>query len=338
MLDFFSFMKTKARIIGTGVYLPKKVLTNADLEKIVETSDEWIVSRTGMKERRIAADDEFSSTMGAEAAKEAIENAGLSVEDIDLIIVATSTPDYFFPSTAALIQKQINARNIPSFDLQAACTGFLYGLEMAKAHIEAGLSKNVLLIATEKLSSMVNYKDRRTCVLFGDGAAAAVISNQGAGLFINEVCLGADGGEADLLKIPGGGSRQPTTQQTLDEDKHFIEMQGKEVFKHAVRRMESATKECLAKAGLEEKDLSYLIPHQANERIIDAMAKRFEIEKEKVMKTVHKYGNTSASGVAIALHEMLGEKDVQNKEHILLVAFGAGFTWGAALLTKDDHE
>ncbi len=331
-------MKQTARIIGMGAYLPSRVLTNADLEKMVDTTEDWIVSRTGMKERRIAADDEFTSTMGVRAAQEALASAGLSADGIDLIIVATSTSDYVFPSTAALIQSALGARNIPAFDLQAACTGFLYGLEMAKAYIESNLYQTVLLVASEKLSSIVNYQDRRTCVLFGDGAAAAVISHKGKGLAIKEVCLGSDGEQADLLMIPAGGSRQPASEETVKEQKHFILMQGQEVFKHAVRRMESSAKACLEKAHLEESDIKWLIPHQANERIIDAMAKRFDISSDRVIKTVHKYGNTSASGLAIALCEMLKEQDVKDKDTLMLVAFGAGFTWGAAILTKESHD
>lgn len=327
-------MERRAYIIGTGSYLPKRVLTNQDLEKIVETSDEWIVSRTGMKERRIAAEDEYTSDMGAQAAREAMRAAGVTVEQIDMIIVATSTPDYLFPSTAALIQAQLKARHVPCFDLQAACTGFLYGLASAKAFIESGVCRTVLLIASEKLSSVVNYKDRRTCVLFGDGAAAAVISCEGSGLAIQEICLGADGEVAQLLTLKGGGSRHPASQDTLEKEMHFISMEGQEVFKHAVRRMELGAKECLEKAQMTTDDIDWLIPHQANERIIDAIAKRFDIENDKVFKTVHKYGNTSASGVAIALDELIKEGHVHQGQHLLLVAFGAGFTWGAAILTQ----
>lgn len=326
----------KARIIGTGSFLPEKVLTNADLEKMVETSDEWIVSRTGMRERRIAGPSEFTSTMGLEAARRALQEAKLPVEKIDLIIVATITPDYAFPSTAALIQRELHAFQAAAFDYQAACTGFLYGLSLAKGYVEAGMYKNILLIASEKLSSIVNYKDRNTCVLFGDGAAAAVISDSGAGFAIREVCLGADGQLAELLIQPAGGCRAPASCETVAAEKHFISMEGKEVFKHAVRRMESAARECIEKAALKEEQINWLIPHQANERIIDAIAKRFNISEAKVYKTVHKYGNTSASACAIALDELLKEKTVSVGENMLLVAFGAGFTWGASIITKID--
>lgn len=328
----------KARIIGTGSYLPERVLSNQDLEKMVETSDEWITSRVGMKERRIARADEFASDMGAEAAKKALQAAGKTAQEIDLIMVATCTPDFMFPSTAALIQKSLQAPQAAAFDFSAACTGYLYGFSIAKGFIEAGLYQNILLIASEKLSSIVNYKDRNTCVLFGDGAAAAVISNQGNGLVIQEVCLGADGEVAELLMLPAGGCRRPASLETVQGGQHYLFMEGKEVFKHAVRRMESAAKECLIKAKMSEEAIDWLIPHQANERIIDAVAKRFGIGSEKVFKTVHKYGNTSASAVAIALDELICQKEIKQGDNMLLVAFGAGFTWGASILTKVMNE
>lgn len=327
-------MKKKARITGTGSYLPERILSNHDLEKMVETSDEWIVTRTGMKERRIARENEFTSDMGVEAALKALASSGKKIEEIDLILVATLTPDYMFPSTATLIQSALKAPHAAAFDFQAACTGFLYGLSIAKGFIEAGLYKNILLIASEKLSSIVNYKDRNTCVLFGDGAAAVVVSAEGEGFEIKEVCLGADGELAQLLILPAGGCRHPASHDTVDKGLHYISMEGKEVFKHAVRRMESAAKECMDKAQIPENDIGWLVPHQANERIIDAIAKRFSIAEERVFKTVHKYGNTSASAVAIALHELIQEKEMSVGENILLVAFGAGFTWGASILTK----
>jgi 3-oxoacyl-[acyl-carrier-protein] synthase-3 len=325
----------KARILGTGSYLPERILSNLDLERMVETSDEWITSRVGMKERRIAASNEFASDMGVHAARKALEAAGKTPQEIDLILVATSTPDFIFPSTATLIQRLLQAGQAAAFDFQAACTGFLYGLSIAKGYIEAGLYRNILLIASEKLSSIVNYKDRNTCVLFGDGAAAAIISDQGEGYSIKEVCLGADGEVAELLMLPAGGCRKPASLETIKNCEHFISMEGKEVFKHAVRRMESAAKECLIKAQMSEDAIDWLVPHQANERIIDAVAKRFGIAEEKVFKTVHKYGNTSASAIAIALDELIRQKEINQGDSLLLVAFGAGFTWGASILSKD---
>lgn len=288
-----------------------------------------------MKERRIAASDEFTSDMGAAAARKALEKAQLKAEDVDLIMVATCTPDYLFPSTAAMIQSLLKAEKAAAFDFQAACTGFIYGLSIAKAYIESGFYKNILVIGSEKLSSIVDYRDRNTCVLFGDGAAAAVVSGEGKGFEIRESCLGADGEVAKLLMLPAGGCRNPATMETVTAGKHFLTMEGKEVFKHAVRRMESAAKGCLEKANLPESAIDWLIPHQANKRIIDAIAKRFSIDDERVYKTVEKYGNTSASTIAIALDELISEKTINPGENILLVAFGAGFTWGATLLTKE---
>ena len=264
-----------AKIIGTGAYLPERVLTNRDLEQMVETSNEWIVTRTGIEERRIARADEYPSTMGVEAAKRALADANIAPEQVDLILVATLTPDYIFPSTACLIQHAIGAKRAAAFDLQAACSGYLYALSMAKAFVETGAYCNVLVIASEKLSSITNYKDRSTCVLFGDGAAACVISAQGEGLAIEAIQLGADGEQANLLMMPAGGSRNPPSVETLAQELHFIKMAGNEVFKHAVRRMESACKDCLDRIGLVEEDVSWLIPHQANLRIIDAIANRF---------------------------------------------------------------
>lgn len=328
----------RARIIGLGSYLPKRILTNQELEQMVETSDEWIVSRTGMRERRIAANDEFTSDMGVQAAEQALAAAKIPAEKIEMIIVATMSPDYISPSTASLIQAKINANQSAAMDLQAACTGFIYALSMAKAFIEAGFYRYVLIIAAEKMSAFIDYKDRSTCVLFGDGAAAAVIASKGSGFSIDTTCLGSDGQLAELIKIPAGGSRHPASETTVKERLHFFKMAGSEVFKHAVRRMGAASRECLEKAGLEEKDLSWLVPHQANERIIDAIAKNFNIPHDKVYKTVHKYGNTSASSLGIALHELTMNHSFKNNEHLLLTAFGGGLTWGSAILTKIDEE
>lgn len=329
-------MNLTAKIRGTGSYLPERILTNRHLEEMVETTDEWIVSRTGMKERRIARPDEFTSHMGAAAALIAIENAGLKVDEIDFILVATLTPDYLFPSTACLIQQMIGAKKAASLDIQAACTGYLYALSLAKAFIESGAYKNILVVAAEKLSSITNYKDRSTCVLFGDGAAACVVSSEGAGLAIQSIQLGSDGEQADLLSMPAGGCRLPASAETLAGDLHYIRMAGNEVFKHAVRRMEAACKECLDAAQVEELEISWVVPHQANIRIIDAIAKRFKhLPPERVYKTVQKYGNTSASSIGIALHELRQEHALQPGERILLTAFGAGLTWGAALLKAE---
>ena len=326
-------MIAKAKIIGTGSYLPERILSNQDLEKMVETSDEWIVSRTEMKERRLAREDEYTSDMGASAARAALQDASLTPDQIDFIIVATITPDFVFPSTACLIQQKIGAKRAAGVDIQAACTGFLYALSMAKSFVEMGVYKNILIVASEKLSTVTNYKDRSTCILFGDGASACIVSAEGKGLAIECVKLGSDGELANLLMMPAGGSRNPASAETVANGMHYITMAGNEVFKHAVRRMESACKDCLDVAGSSEQEITYLIPHQANMRIIDAIAKRFEhLPPERIFKTVQKYGNTAASSVGIALDEMLHEHEMQPKDQILLTAFGGGLTWGAALL------
>ena len=323
-----------ARIVGLGSYLPKRILTNQDLEKLVDTNDEWIFSRTGMRERRIAAADEFPSDMGAKAARQALQSAGMNADSVEMILVATMSPDYISPSTANLIQAKLQANQAASMDIQAACTGFLYGLSLAKAYVESDIYRSVLVVATEKMSAFLDYQDRSTCILFGDGAGAAVVASEGEGWQIDTLCLGSDGEAADLVKIPAGGSRYPASRETVDQRLHYFQMNGNEVFKHAVRRMSAASRQCLEKAGLEETDVSWLIPHQANKRIIDAIAKQFNIPEAKVYQTVHKYGNTSASSIAIALHELVQEHPFRNGEHLLLTAFGGGLTWRASILTK----
>lgn len=324
----------RARIIGLGSYLPKKVLSNSDLEKMVETSDEWIVSRTGMKERRIASDEETTSFMAIEASKKALDKAGVKATELDLVLVATMTADYICPATACLVQSELGADKAAAMDMYAACTGFLYGLSQAKAYIESGMYRKVLVIAAEKVSTFIDYTDRNTCVLFGDGAAAAVVTDEGKGLAVENVNLGSDGSLSELIIIPAGGSKNPPTAETVAARKHYLQMSGKEVFKHAVRRMGAAATKCIEDAGLTEDQISWLVPHQANMRIIDAMAKHVNFSNERVFKTVHKYGNTSASSVAIALDELVAEAEIPVGERILLVAFGGGLTWGAAVLTQ----
>lgn len=324
----------KARIVGLGSYLPERVLSNQDLEKLVDTSDEWIVTRTGMRERHIAEAGEFTSTMAAEAGRRALADAKLTIEDVDAIIVATMTPDYISPSTAALVQPLLGAKEIPVLDLSAACTGFVYSLAMAKALVDSGMYRTLLVIGAEKMSAFMDYTDRNTCVLFGDGASAVVVTNRGAGLCIEAVNLGADGELADLIIIPGGGSRHPATAETIAEGKHFFKMNGREVFKHAVRRGVSASKQCLQQAGLRESDLAWVVPHQANIRILDAIGKALELPEDRVFATIEKTGNTSAASVGIALDQLVKTHSIAEGEHLLLVAFGGGFTWGAAILTK----
>lgn len=326
--------KYKAHIIGIGSYLPDQILTNADLEKMVDTSDEWIISRTGIEQRRIAHKNEFPSDMGAVAAERALINANKKSEDLDLIIVATMSPDYITPSTANVIQGKLGASQAAALDIQAACSGFLFALSMAKAYVESGLYKVVLVIATEKMSAFIDYSDRNTCVLFGDGASACIVSAEEHGLQIDNVSLGTDGTLADLVMIPGGGARHPTNKETIENRLHYFRMNGKEVFKHAIRRMNSAAEECLKRSNVTQDEICWLVPHQANKRIIDALTKSFALPEEKVFKTVHKYGNTSASSIGIALDELLHQQKVQKGEKLLLLAFGGGLTWGASLLTK----
>jgi 3-oxoacyl-[acyl-carrier-protein] synthase-3 len=328
--------KKTARVIGMGSYLPERVLSNHDLEKMVDTDDEWIASRTGIKERRIAGENEFTSTMGLRAAERAIKNAKINVDQIQMVIVATMSSDTLCPGTAVLIQQQLKISHIPAFDLQAACSGYLYALSLAKAYIEAGMYQHILVVAAEKMSAFVDYTDRNTCILFGDGASASIVAAEGNGLLIDTINLGADGDLSELIYIPAGGSRLPASHATVDTRQHFIKLAGKEVFKHAVRRMTHAAKEVLALAGISENEVKWLIPHQANERIMDAIAKNFEIAPEKVFKTIQKYGNTSASSIAIALDELQQQHALTQGDHLLLVAFGAGLTWGAAVLTQTD--
>ncbi len=323
-----------AVITAIAAYLPEKVLSNSDLEKMVETSDEWIVTRTGIKERRLAHDEEFTSCMGANAATKCLAKAKLDPSEVDAIICATMTPDHLTPSTAALIQSKLGAKNACCIDIQAACSGFLYALSIAKGWVESKMFKNVLIIASEKNSAFVDYQDRNTCILFGDGSGACLVQPAGSGYEVNHICLGADGCESDLISIPAGGSRKPATSDTHTSREHFMKMSGKEVFKHAVRRMEMSAKECLDAAGVAEDDISWLIPHQANIRIIEAISKRFNIPWERTLRTIHKYGNTSASTIPIALAELDEEQRPNKGEHLLLTAFGAGLTWGSSLLTK----
>lgn len=329
-------MKIKARITGLASYLPTKVLSNFDLEKMVDTSDEWITSRTGIKERRIAGEEEFSSTMGTHAAKEALKKANLTADSIDMVLVATMTSDYISPSTAALIQTALGAKRAAACDIQAACTGFIYAISMAKAYVESGMYQNVLVVASEKMSSFIDYKDRNTCVLFGDGAVAAVVCNDGSGLLIDYVCLGSDGSLAELLMIPAGGSKTPATEETIAKGLHYLKMNGKELFKHAVRRMGAASIDALAKTNLSKDQIDWLVPHQANLRIIDAIKTNLQFPDEKIYKTLHKFGNTSGSSVGIALDCLIEEKGLLDGQRALLVAFGAGLTWGALILTKKE--
>ncbi len=318
-------------ILGTGSYLPSRVLSNFDLEKMVETSDEWIRTRTGIRERRLAAGGEFTSDMAVAAARRALEASGTRPEDLDMIVNATITPDMPWPSTACLIQEKLGAAKAFAFDVSAACSGFLYGLTTAHNFILSGTASRALVLGAEKLSSIIDWKDRNTCVLFGDGAGAAVLGPSERRRVLS-VHLGSDGGAAELLCMPGGGSRRPTSPETLAGGLHFLKMEGKEVFKFAVKAMAAAAEEAIAKAGLKPSDIRLLIPHQANIRIVEATAKRLELPMEKVFVNLDKYGNTSAASVGIALDEVEAQGLLKPGDKVALVAFGAGLTWASVIL------
>ena len=319
-------------IVGVGSYVPERRLTNADLEEIVETSDEWITTRTGIKERRIASDDQFTSDLATEAARKAMSKAGVTGEDIDLVIVATITPDMPFPSTACLVQHNIGAVNAAAFDLEAACSGFIYALEIAQQFIMSRTYDTVLVIGAEKLSSIIDWKDRNTCVLFGDGAGAAVLQNREQSHGLLTACMGADGGKAGLLSMPGGGSRCPATSDSLDNRLHYLRMDGKETYKSAVTAMHRAALKALERCQLDITQIKCIIPHQANLRIISAVGDRLGAKKEQVYINVDKFGNTSAASVAIALDQAVENGVIERGDLILMVVFGAGLTWGAAVI------
>lgn len=321
----------KAGIIGLGCYLPPKRLTNKDLEKMVATSDEWIMTRTGIKERRIADKDVSASSLGVEAAKLAIKDAGLKPEDIDLIITATITGDMAFPATACIIQDKIGAVNAAAFDINAACSGFVFGIVIATQFVDTGAYNNVLVIATEKLSSIVDWQDRSTCVLFGDGAGACVIAKAKSRNIVSYF-IGCDGSGANLLKVPAGGSRLPATEETVKNKLHFLKMEGNEVFKIAVRVMAESANKAVTKAGLLCSDIDLLIPHQANIRILMAVAKKMGLPEERIFLNIEKYGNMSAASTAVALVEASRDKRIKKGNNVALVAFGGGLTYGAVLI------
>lgn len=321
----------KVGIIGLGAYLPQKVLTNKQLEKMVDTTDEWITTRTGIKERRIARDNEATSDMAVEAAKLALKDAKLRPEDIDLIIVATITPDMFFPATACLVQEKIGARTVPAFDISVACSGFIYGLAIANQFIGSGTYRYALIIGAEKLSSITDWNDRATCVLFGDGAGAAVLGPVEKGGILS-VHLGAKGREGDLLKLPAGGSRIPATKKSIDDRLHFVKMNGSELFKHAVKIMADAALEATKPLNLKAEDISLVIPHQANLRILEAVGRRMGLSKDKIYLNIDRYGNMSAASSAVALADAVKEGRIKKGDKILLDAFGAGLTWGAIII------
>jgi 3-oxoacyl-[acyl-carrier-protein] synthase-3 len=319
-------------IIGTGSYVPEKVLTNADLSRIVDTNDDWITTRTGIKERRIAAKDENTSDMATKAALKALEQAKVSPDEIDLIIVATATPDMLFPATACFVQKKTGAINAACLDVSAACAGFLFGLEIAQQFITSHTHDVVLVIGAEKLTSITNWTDRNTCVLFGDGAGAAVLRHRGSAHGIISTHIGSDGDYTDILFMPGGGSRCPITRENVDMNLQTIHMTGKEVYKQAVIAMLNAARKALDQAGLSIEDIACVIPHQANLRIIEAIADRLGISRDKMFVNLDRYGNTSAAAVAIALDEANRSGRIKPGDYVLMVVFGGGLTWASTIL------
>ncbi|MDQ6419295.1 beta-ketoacyl-ACP synthase III [Paenibacillus sp. LHD-117] len=319
-------------IIGTGKYVPERILTNHDLEQMVETNDEWIVTRTGIRERRMAAATEATSDLAYEASKRALAAAGLTAEDLDLILVATITPDMFFPSTACLLQDKLGAKKAAAFDLSAACSGFIYGLATASNMIATGMYKHVLVVGAETLSRITDYTDRNTCILFGDGAGAVVLGQVEEGRGFLSFELGADGSGGELLKVGGGGSRLPASADTISEKQHYIYMAGNDVFKFAVRIMGSAAEDALAKAGKTKEDVDLLVPHQANIRIIQSALNRLNLPEDKAMINLDKYGNMSAASIPVALAEAVEQNRVNPGDCLVLVGFGGGLTWGSSVL------
>jgi 3-oxoacyl-[acyl-carrier-protein] synthase-3 len=322
--------KIKASITAVGSFLPEKILNNADLEKIVDTNDDWITTRTGIKERRILDRGIGTSYMAIRAANTIIKNKKLDPTQIDLVIVATITPDMHATATAAYVASEIGASNAFGFDISAACSGFLYGLSTASAFIESGRYKKIILIGADKMSSIVDYTDRNTCIIFGDGAGAVLLEPNIEGYGVQDEYLRSNGSNRDLLRIEAGGSQTPTTKDTVEEKKHFIYQDGKNVFKHAVSNMSEASDQIMKRNNLTHLDVNYLIAHQANKRIIDATSKRMGIKDEKVLMNIHRYGNTTAATIPLLLFDF--ESKLKKGDNIIFASFGAGFTWGAMYL------
>jgi 3-oxoacyl-[acyl-carrier-protein] synthase-3 len=320
-------------ILGVGKYLPERILTNADLAKMVDTNDEWITSRTGIKERRIAADNEAASDLGVKAARAALDMAGVKPEEVELIIVATMTPDSIFPSTACQLQHKLGAGHIPAFDISVACSGFVYAVTVADQFIRTGTYKKVLVVAAEKITCATDWTDRSTCVLFGDGSGAVLLGPVADGSGILGTYLGADGSKGDLLKIPAGGSRMPASEKTVADKMHTIKMEGNVLFKHAVKMMSDAAVNVTAPLGITAEDIDLIIPHQANMRILNAVAERMGVDPEKkIYLNIEKYGNMSAASTVVALCEAVEEGRIKKGNTILIDAFGGGLTWGALVI------
>lgn len=319
-------------ITGLGSWVPERVITNQDLMKTIDTSDEWIVTRTGISERRKVAEHEASSDLGLRAARAALADAGIRAEELDLILVATITPDMLFPATACLLQQELGATKAAAFDLSAACSGFIYGLAVGSQFVATGMYRKVLVVAAETMSKVVNWQDRNTCILFGDGAGAVVLQPVEEGFGLLSFDLGSDGTGADLLKLPAGGSRKPATLETVQNGEHYLTMNGNEVFKFAVKIMGDTALKSLEKAGLSTAEIDYFVPHQANTRIIDAAVKRLGLSNEKVYVNLDKYGNMSSASVPVALAEAVQKGFIKKGDLLVLVGFGAGLTWGSCVL------
>ncbi len=321
-----------AGILGIGVHVPDKILTNEDLENMVDTSDEWIKSRSGIQQRHIAAPEECTSDFAVEAAKKALANAHLSPENIDLIIVSTNTPDMLFPATACLVQNKLGASKAGAFDLLAGCSGFVYGLSVATQYIVSGTYRHVLVIGAETLSRIINWQDRNTCVLFGDGAGAIVMGPVSPPKGVLSTRLGADGSGGPLLCLPAGGARMPASHKTVEEQLHYVSMNGREVFKFAVKTMGEGALQALAAAGLKKEDIDFFIPHQANIRIIESAAKRLGLSMDQVQVNVDQYGNTSTASIPLALYDAVKSGKIKEGDCLVLISFGAGLTWAAAVV------
>ena len=319
-------------IIGTGSYAPEQVVTNHELARRVDTTDEWIVSRTGMKERHIAGPEQATSDLAAEAARRALKAAGVEAASVDLLIVATITPDLPFPNTACLVQAKIGAKRAACFSIEAACSGFLYAMETARHFIATGAAETAVVIGAEKMSAILDWEDRTTCVLFGDGAGAAVLRPCTGGRGILATSLGSDGSLSHLLMVPAGGSRLPASAETVAARQHYLKMSGREVFKHAVTHMTRAAEDALKRAGVKAQDIAWVIPHQANMRIIQAIADRFKVSQDRFIVNLETYGNTSAASVGIALDEAVRDRRIRKGDLLLFLVFGGGFTWGATVM------
>ena len=326
-----------AKITATAHHVPKRVMTNFELEKLVDTSDEWIRTRTGITQRHIAAKNEASSDLSSEVAEQLLKNRGIAADEIDIIIIATVTPDHFTPSTAAIVQNNIGAKNAWGFDLSAACTGYLYGLETGSKFISSGKYDKVMVIGVDTMSSILDFADRNTCVLFGDGAGGAILEPSTSNLGIIDSMLHMDGSGGGYLHVPGGGSRIPATIESVEAKKHYIIQDGKKVFKFAVKGMADVSEKILDQNNMTGDDINLFIPHQANKRIIDAASERCNISKEKVLVNIDRFGNTTAGTIPIGMNEAVNNGRIQHGDIILLAAFGAGFTWGSMLLKWESN-